>query len=281
MFGKISEKARRQAYLNALAQEKNEGETKKQATPNVASEKKVEVVNEPREIVSGKEAVILADKELKISSAQSKGIIKNRIADMKYYKNWRARVGEVERASLETKPVSSQGLKNPASKPDYSEIGVERSLDGDDATIVNRGTESKSTKGLLDELYPNDTKQEDEDDFSFLDDFFNINKQKPKTDPRNTASADNKKVEEKKPEQKSFINRNLITRRTQNQQKQEDYSISDFENESNEDYAEIAQSATKVNVSKDADLVKKPKQRKKKKKFDADIIGTTGFFTIR
>ena len=208
MFGKISEKARRQAYLNALAQEKNEGETKKQATQNVASEQKVEVVNEPREIVSGKEAVILADKELKISSAQSKGIIKNRIADMKYYKNWRARVGEVERASLETKPVSSQGLKNPASKPDYSEIGVERSLDGDDATIVNRGNESKSTKGLLDELYPNDTKQEDEDDFSFLDDFFNINKEKSKAEPREVAGADNKKVEEKKPEQKSFINRN-------------------------------------------------------------------------
>ena len=87
MFGKIGDKIKRKAYLSAISESHNE---------QVAQENKAQLqnlvvknrVNENRPVVSGKDAQNMARKELNISSdSKKKGIIKNTIADMKYYKD--------------------------------------------------------------------------------------------------------------------------------------------------------------------------------------------------
>lgn len=296
MFGKISEKARRRAYLNALAEDKAK---LKQQENNVASfveqkpatQPKLENIIEPRQVLSGKEAIVLGNRELKVTTPYNKkAIINNHIADMKYYKDWRKRIGELELNNNELgssngNSFNSSPIKN---EVDFSEIGRERGIDSDDTTLEKRG--HVTSKQLLDNAMPTNTKEEnDDDDFSFLDEFFGVKARKELEE----ETKKEKQSTQYAPARQSFVNRPSIMQSRQKNDTsiltkpvEKDYSHENFEESlsDNLNFDELADNATKINKSVDA-LVEKPKKasapRKKKKKFDADIIGTSGFFTIR
>lgn len=290
MFGKITEKARRQAYLNALAEDKAKLKQQEKKVANFVDQKpnvKEDVSEkvEPRQVISGKEAIALGNKELKVTTPYNKkAIINNHIADMKYYKDWRNRIGEIDLNANE--PASAKQVSNsikPKTDNDFSEIGRERGLEGNDATLEKRS--HVTSKQLLDNALPTNTKEEnDEDDFSFLDDFFGARARKQ------LEQETKQEKPQYAPARQSFVNKPINRPARQTATKpveiKPEYSHQNFEDSLSEDlnFDELAENATKINKSTEA-LVEKPKKpsapRKKKKKFDADIIGASGFFTIR
>ena len=329
MFGKVSDKTKRDAYLTALSEERDSfvDKNSSQAAPVNTSAKN----SGGREIVSGKEAIKLANKDLNIMGTYDKNAIKddNKIVNMRYYNNWRNRLAEIEKDNyvaakntpIETKPsfnLNDNGSTNPV-KPSYAgdEFGREPGLLGDDTTLLPEKKKFTSSKDLLDSLYSSNTKEED-DNTSILDRLFknhenrlDASEQRPSFLNKRFASSYRDSAIEQETPKKDMGYSSSINSSDYNIEPDEDYTIDDFEDDLDEDdsYSDITKASTKVNSNiieddEDDDLdddylleeeppkpqkieIKKPvaqkpvapKQRKKKKKYDADIIGASGFFT--
>lgn len=300
MFGKINEKAKNQAYLKEISERNKQVALERAARPQL----------------SGRDAVIEGSKEVKVQSkAHPRAIINNHIADMKYYSDWRERLLGARKPQLSASESGSQGSRfdfndnrfGSAERDDVA-IGRERGMEMDEKTVEPKFR--PSTKSIFDRQYPEDTGSDVDDDLKFLDDFF-ARRERAVTPVR----------EEKKEERmvtdtpKSFINRKLIRRTMdarnddtaaqsegsdaafddmqdgafdENETQGDAFGIDDFEQSilPTQTYDEIVDVAQEVNhgagLAEKKKAQKKPSApRKKKKKFDADIIGASGFFTFR
>ena len=299
MFGKINEKAKNQAYLKEV------GERNKQVALERAA----------RPQLSGRDAVIEGSKEVKVQSkAHPKAIINNHIADMKYYSDWRERLSGARKPQLSASESGSQGSRfdfndsrfGSAERDDVA-IGRERGMEMDEKTVEPKFR--PSTKSIFDRQYPEDTGSDVDDDLKFLDDFF-ARRERAVTPDREEKKEDRTVADTPK----SFINRKLIKRTTdarddeaapatntnaaledrqgaafdEKEAQGDAFGIDDFEQSilPTHTYDEIVDVAQEVNHGAGLAEKKKAKNkpsapRKKKKKFDADIIGASGFFTFR
>lgn len=303
---KVSDKTRRQAYLNALSQtqeqerkavnidsaqqkpiakvEKNNG--RHSLSIKRIGRKNVSSLGSERDVLSGKDAIMAASKDIKVLGRMDnkKAIINNHIADMKYYDNWRARLNYIvaeEKMAVNESPNKNTPVDIVKPSAGFDEMDYERGKE--DMQIGRKETPSKS---LLDELFPADTKldNDNDDDFSFLDDLFK-DIEPTKLPERKTEIKEEKQSQF---DRSSNVNKRVgqvksINRTAQASNIDEDYSISDFEDDvRGSSFDDISTNATKVKTSKEGDLVRPARKiKKKKRKIDADIIGTTGFFTIR
>ena len=337
MFGKVSDKTKREAYLTALSHERDSFDAKPAQESNVKQPSNTSIDGRP--VLSGKDAIKLASKDINVTGSYDKNAIKddNKIVNMKYYRNWRDRLAEVEKEEAETKEqvVYSNNTSNAGFvandsvervKPSYSgdEFGREPGLYGDDTTLLPE-KKTYSSKDLLDNLYASNTKEDDgDDDVSILDKLFKNRELNPSYD-----SGEN--------ERKSFLNKRFATSyRDQNDdgrnetnsdmgysshlssrdydvEPDEDYTLDDFEDDFDSSFDDITANSTKVNAGfnqepkdfieeKEESPLKEFKEekeelptkkvvaprlapkitgkpRKKKKKYDADIVGVSGFFT--
>lgn len=250
---KINDKTRRQAYLNALSQTqddmrqlektKNEKNSNEQITNSAKKRRAIVIrrngrkfasnIKAEREVLTGKEAITAAAKDIKVlGSSNPHAIINKHIADMKYYEDWRERLNSVESQMRKQAEIEKKQADN-AEKPGSKFAGFDE-IDRELGDVVQAGRNESSSKGLLDDLFPKDTKNDGADDFSFLDDLF-------------SDIPDKKFTSEDKPGTDSFVDGIKTGTKVQTQPK----------------------------VSRKIPI------KKKKRKIDADIIGTTGFFTIR
>lgn len=299
MFGKINEKAKNQAYLKEVSERNKQVALERAARPQL----------------SGRDAVIEGSKEVKVQSkAHPRAIINNHIADMKYYSDWRERLSGARKPQLSASESGSQGSRfdfndnrfGSAERDDVA-IGRERGMEMDEKTVEPKFR--PSTKSIFDRQYPEDTGSDVDDDLKFLDDFF-ARRERAVT-PDREEKKENRTVTDTP---KSFINRKLIKRTTDARDDEaapttntnaalEDrqgaafdekeiqgdaFGIDDFEQSilPTHTYDEIVDVAQEVNHGAGLAEKKKAKNkpsapRKKKKKFDADIIGASGFFTFR
>ncbi|MBQ7579584.1 MAG: hypothetical protein IJT25_03550 [Clostridia bacterium] len=315
MFGEISDKTKRDAYLNALSQERDNFVDLNFEENNNKNSKKEKF--EEREIVSGKEAIKLANKDIDVVGTFNKKAInsESNVADMRYYSNWRTRLADLKENTNEDTDEDEANIDEDSLgvKPSYSgdEIGREPGLFGDDTTLSSSNQSYKSSKDLLDGLYQSNTKEEDDSSISLLDSLFknrNINQDDDAID-----LEDNDKNE-----RQSFLNRRFASSYKESnneksfsdhddEQNEDDYTLDNFEDDFNSSYDDISANSVKVHSNRNADeelddaeesynsfenekdiqpkiLPKKDivkpssKPRKKKKKYDADIIGVSGFF---
>lgn len=299
MFGKINEKAKNQAYLKEISERNKQVALERAARPQL----------------SGRDAVIEGSKEVKIQSkAHPRAIINNHIADMKYYSDWRERLLGARKPQLSASESGSQGSRfdfndnrfGSAERDDVA-IGRERGMEMDEKTVEPKFR--PSTKSIFDRQYPEDTGSDVDDDLKFLDDFF-ARRERAVT-PTREEKIENRLVTDTP---KSFINRKLIKRTTdardneaspatntnaaledrqgaafdEKETQGDAFGIDDFEQSilPTHTYDEIVDVAQEVNHGAGLAEKKKAKNkpsapRKKKKKFDADIIGASGFFTFR
>lgn len=299
MFGKINEKAKNQAYLKEISERNKQVALERAARPQL----------------SGRDAVIEGSKEVKVQSkAHPRAIINNHIADMKYYSDWRERLLGARKPQLSASESGSQGSRfdfndnrfGSAERDDVA-IGRERGMEMDEKTVEPKFR--PSTKSIFDRQYPEDTGSDVDDDLKFLDDFF-ARRERAVT-PTREEKIENRLVTDTP---KSFINRKLIKRTTdarddeaspatntnaalgdrqvaafdEKETQGDAFGIDDFEQSilPTHTYDEIVDVAQEVNHGAGLAEKKKAKNkpsapRKKKKKFDADIIGASGFFTFR
>ncbi|MCR5553437.1 MAG: hypothetical protein K6F08_01705 [bacterium] len=255
MFGKIGDKIKRKAYLSAVSESHNEQVVQQQNAQfrqMVAKER----ANEARPVVSGKDAQVMAKKELNISSdSKKRGIIGKNLADMKFYKDWRTRIND----SILNENFDEPEIENKAT----------RHNDFDDGELENvpGGVESQTRKYLgaragyktiLDRDMGRETRESGEQRESLFDRLL-----RKTQELRRVEEEKNKKAEVKISEP------------------EEDFSMSDFEDDiaGQSDYSVVAKTAKKV--SDNSGMQKKTRgSYKKKKKIDSDIIGSAGFFTI-
>ena len=253
MFGKIGDKIKRKAYLSAISESHNE---------QVAQENKAQLqnlvvknrVNENRPVVSGKDAQNMARKELNISSdSKKKGIIKNTIADMKYYKDWRTRIDD----SILNEDFDEP--KNSFARRDDIDDGELEHVPGGVESQTRKHLASRSNyRTIFERDMSKETRQAGEQRESLFDRLLRKTQEIKRAEEEKNKQVEVKKVE---PE--------------------EDFSITDFEDNIAEidDYKTVAKTAKKV--SDNGGMQKKTRgSYKKKKKIDSDIIGSVGFFTI-
>lgn len=299
MFGKINEKAKNQAYLKEVSERNKQVALERAARPQL----------------SGRDAVIEGSKEVKVQSkAHPRAIINNHIADMKYYSDWRERLSGAHKPQLSASERGSYGSRfdfndnrfGSAERDDVA-IGRERGMEMDEKTVEPKFR--PSTKSIFDRQYPEDTGGDVDDDLKFLDDFFA--RREHAVTPAREEKKENRLVTDTP---KSFINRKLIKRTTdarddeaspatntnaalgdrqgaafdEKETQGDAFGIDDFEQSilPTHTYDEIVDVAQEVNHGAGLAEKKKAKNkpsapRKKKKKFDADIIGASGFFTFR
>ena len=256
MFGKIGDKIKRKAYLSAVNESHNEQvvqEKKAQFEQMVAKER----ANVDRPVVSGKDAQSMVKKELNISpDSKKRGIIGKNLADMKYYKNWRTRIND---------SILNENYDEPE-----AEDKVNKRNDFEDGELENvpGGVESQTRKYLgaragyktiLDRDMGRETREAGEQRESLFDRLLRKTQELRKAEEEKNKQAEVAKIVE--PE--------------------EDFSMSDFEDNIAQvsDYKAVAKTAKKV--SDNSGMQKKTRgSYKKKKKIDSDIIGSAGFFTI-
>ena len=219
MFGKISDKTKRDAYLKALSQERAivEQENLEQDEPEDAESQNIQT-KDGRVVVSGKEAVRLASQDLNISGDHDeKAIIANQTADMGYYANWRSRI-DGEHDEKETQTVSqNQGLFSRFESrqdeiDDGDENGREPGVDGNETTLTEQEKRS-SSKAFLESLMPSSTREEGE---VSTDDILNslFSGRKLFDRPHRSEAYDfapDTEPEDNTPGPRNFINRNLIS----------------------------------------------------------------------
>ena len=334
MFGNVSDKTKREAYLTALSEEGGDFYSPKTNNASMEPAEESAKKNKPqREIVSGKEAIKLANKNISITGSYNKNAIidENKTVNMSYYSNWRDRLSEIEKAESQKKQINNlqettASAQNEGTnfgdklKPSYSgdEFGREPGLMGDDATLLPEKKTYSSSKDLLDSLYSSNTKEED-DNSSLFDSLF-----KTRTDESVSSST---------PMRPSFLNKRFMTSYRDSgaekdssyplgindsyllnddddedddllddnsdiEENKDDYTLDDFEEGLPKSFEDIAKTSYKVNadvVREEPKVNKAPIKtpvatkpatkktpaipRKRKKKYDADIIGDAGFFT--
>lgn len=271
MFGKISDKTRREAYISAVT-EANSNKAAEVSHQNFIkrSERNNRLMG--RREVSGKEANDLARKELNISiKTDKRAIIEGKLANMKYYDNWRERVdGEILKEpikdELEAKPkandFSSFGGSN---RPTFDSLDREPGIEASSSTNQN-SSKKDSSRSFLDSLYPDSTLDDsssNEED-SIFDRLFKRSQEREQQRTEQTIGA-RKEYET----QTSFVNKNPIRREVERPQAPQPREVKHEESRS---FLGVV-----------PEMKPAPKKRgpyNKKKKIDADIIGATGFFTI-
>lgn len=274
MFGKVSDKTRRDAYLTALSEERDNFVDKKdyEGAPKERNNKGPE----NREIVSGKEAIKLANKDINITGTYDKNAIKddNKIVNMNYYKNWRERLANIEKEEQQQKPEQSvafgqrtasvSNLEGPADrvKPSYSgdEFGREPGLYGDDTTLNPEKKKYSSSKDLLDSLFSSNTKDEEDDNSSLLDKLFKNKETSTVSASASRPSFLNKRFATSYRENASDAQENKnqdlgyadsIASSDYNLEPDEKYTLDNFEDDLDEDdsYSDITKASTLVNSS--------------------------------
>ncbi|MBQ7452802.1 MAG: hypothetical protein IJS68_00860 [Clostridia bacterium] len=310
MFGKISDKTKRDAYLKALSSERADYEAEQKAKKSAPSFDvglgEVESYKNPegRTVVSGKEAIKLAGKNLAFSGTyDQRAIIDKKTADMRFYSNWRDRLDELENdVEPDEKDEEQDEILNfDLDGADGDENGREPGIDGNDTTLFAQNKD-RSTKSFLDSLMPSSTRQEGEDSTGDLLNSLFANRRR--NQHLRTKIEDAEDVDQT--QRKSFINTNIASAYANSKNKfGEDFEDDNFDDSEAEDedvWDELPEleeepeeveepepevvkpkiPEKKASVSKPAEKSKKTTTpRKKKKKYDADIIGVGDFFTVR
>jgi|GEM_PF-5694466 len=291
MISNLNDKFRRNAYLTAV-----NGQDRSRPTGVIAVGRRSNGGEPERKIFSGKEAQDAARKELNISvKTDKRAIINNNIANVKYYDDWRSRInGDVLNEPIDSKNLTvaeDSYVKNSLEREDggnprFDSIDSEPGISGSSATETNQWVrpQRRDSRDYFNKRLPADTiESEDESADNNRDSLFD--KLFKRAQDRIAAGIDNKSKSQEKfsIESSSDDNDSL------------DYDLGyDAINDVDEDIDEIddvseaqpiAEARRPQPVASPARLsAKKSTTRKrtynKRKKLDADIIGSAGFFTI-
>lgn len=285
MFENIDDKTKYDANTSVYQEDNRNAQSMSDGVmdPSSFSGGSLKITRTPVRVeASGKEANDLARKELKISSHNDKrAIINNEIANMKFYKNWRDRVS----SEILSSPINEQkavdrvydeNTKNMFTHKDdvetgnssFDSIDREPGIEGNSLTN-NNNVKPKPAKDYFDEHYKENTLEENsgQKEESLFDRLFRRTQEKfahhstayqePNNEEINDDNWDEFLLEDESEE-------NLVQ-----SDKQETNSVT-----------LVPPTNNTIVVPK---MQEKPTTRRKynkKKKLDADIIGSAGFFTI-